>query len=323
MPSPLIVFLDTLTLDRNDLDLEPLKRLGDVIFYPRSTREETRARIAGAEVVLTNKAVVDADILVDACKLRLIAVCATGTNNVDLAAARQKGIAVANVTGYGTQTVAQHALAFILNWATQMHRLVREPMEWTKSPIFTRMDYPVIELSGKSLGLAGTGRIGAEVGRLATAFGMTVRAWARAGAKHPTGGTSDFPRLPLQELFAVSDVISLHCPLTEETRHIINARSLSWMKAGAFLVNTGRGDLVDETALKDALLSGRLGGAGLDVLAEEPPPPDHPLIGLHLPNLMITPHSAWTSREARARLLREAVANIETFLRGEARNRVV
>ncbi len=319
MNSPTIVFLDASTLDRGDLDWNPLHKLGKVTLHPISTPTQIRERTATAEIVLTNKAVLDATVLANAPHLRMISVVATGTNNVDLVAAKKHNICVANVVGYGSASVAQHAMAFILNWATQMHRYVQEPKTWSKSPHFTRLDHPIIELAGKTLGLVGTGKIGSQLGRMAEAFGMKVLAWAREGA---TASKDTWPRLPLRELFQASDVVSLHCPLTDQTRHIINRESLAWMKSGSLLVNAGRGDLVDEAALIEALKSGKLAGAGLDVLSVEPPPPDHALLQYKHPNLMITPHSAWTTFEARARLLKESVANIEAFLKGESRNRV-
>lgn len=307
-------------MNRGDLDFGILQRLGELTLYPTSSPKEIPQRISTAHIVLSNKAFLDAQAIAQAPHLQMIAVCATGTNNVDLKAAKERGIRVTNVAGYGTQTVAQHTMTFILNWATQTHRFVHEPETWAKSPIFTRLDYPVTDLAGKNLGLVGTGRIGNAVGNLATAFGMIVKAWGRQGI---TKTDSLWPRLTLKELFEASDVISLHCPLTDETRHIINRESLTWMKQGAFLVNTGRGDLIDELALKDTLLSGKLDGAGLDVLSIEPPPPNHPLLHLKHPNLMITPHTAWTSKEARTRLFQEVTANIEAFLQGKSRNVVV
>jgi len=319
---PSIVFLDASTLSHGDLDLGVLNHLGHVILYPTSNKNEIIKRIKTAEIVVTNKAILDTEALSHALRLNFISICATGTNVVDLNAAKEKGIRVANVTDYSTSAVAQHTMTFILNWATQIHRYIQEPKLWAKSTTFTRLDYPVIELAGHSLGLLGTGKIGCEVGRLAEAFGMIVRGWARKSSPHPRK-KDPWPRLPLRQLLANSDIVSLHCPLTEETHHVINRQSLRWMKKGAFLVNTGRGGLVDEMALKEALLAGHLGGAGLDVLSIEPPPPNHPLINLQHSNLMITPHSAWTTHEARKRLLQETVINIEAFLKGKTRNCIV
>jgi glycerate dehydrogenase len=320
--NPRIVFLDAGTVDRGDIDWEPLRKLGELTLYPHTAPSETSSRLAGAEIVISNKVLLNAPRLNEATLLRLVAVSATGTNNVDIETARQRQIGVANVAGYGNQAVAQQVLAFILNWATQMHRWVAEPEKWSQSTTFTRLDYPLFELKGRTLGLIGAGRIGSEVGHMAEALGMKVVAWQREGGS-PTALSNGWERLPLRALLETSDIVSLHCPLTPETRHLINRESLSWMKSEAFLVNTGRGDLIDESALADALSRNRLGGAGLDVLSQEPPPADHPLLRLRLPNLLITPHNAWTAQEARQRLMTEVTLNIEAFLQGKARNRVV
>lgn len=321
MNSPTLVLLDTATLHQRDLDFSPLQKFGKVISYPSTSPSETIQRLSEATIVLTNKVPLGKDVFREAKSLRLVAICATGTNNVDLVAARDRGVQVRNVTGYSTRAVAQHTMAFILNWATQMHRFIPEANAWAQSPLFVRLDYPIIELSGRQLGLVGTGRIGKEVGRLAETFGMKIKSWDRLGTI--SSPHTPWPRLPLKDLFQTSDIVSLHCPLTNVTRHIINRESLQWMRSNTFLVNTGRGDLVDESALVEALASGKLGGAGLDVLSAEPPPRHHPLLGLKHPNLMITPHTAWTPLEARKRLLSEVIANIEAFLRGEDRNRIV
>jgi glycerate dehydrogenase len=325
-----IIFLDGATLNRGDLDLQPLSRLGSFLGYPITLPAQTVERIRNAEIVLTNKVRLGRSEIDAAQKLKMIAVCATGTDIVDLEAAKERRIVVSNVAGYSTRAVAQHAFAFILNWATQMHRWVAESSAWSKAPIFTRLDYPLVELSGKSLGLVGTGRIGREVGLIAESMGMKVRALDRE-SKGSNGATSSnisdveccWERLPMKALFEISDVISLHCPLRAETHHLINRETLGWMKKNSFLVNTARGGLIDEVALREALESGRLGGAGLDVLTIEPPPSDHPLLTLRHPNLLITPHAAWTPLETRKRLLAEVVANIEAFRKGEDRNRVV
>jgi glycerate dehydrogenase len=316
---PKIVILDASTLDRGDLDFSSLKKLGDLQAYPRSSEAEIIERCRNAEIVLTNKAKITPPVFDASSSLKLIAVCATGTNNVDLESAKKHGVKVANVAGYSTLSVAQHAFSFILNYATQIHRFSHEPQRWPQSPIFTRLDYPIFELHGKTLGIVGAGKIGTMLGELAETFGMEIQVSGRANSTpHPAG----WPRLPIQNLFETSDVISLHCPLTPETRHLMNAKSFGWMKPNSFLVNTGRGDLIDEEALCEALKSGKLGGAGLDVLSVEPPPPNHPLIQLQHPNLMITPHTAWATLEARKRLLEEVVANIKAFLEGKDRNLV-
>ena len=278
-------------------------------------------RIADAEVVITNKVVLDAATIAASPSLRLIAIAATGTNNVDLATAKERGIQVGNVSGYSTDSVAQHVLTFILNLATNIHRSVADPQAWAQSPIFTRLDYPILQLKDLTLGLVGVGNIGSRVGEIAQSFGMKVQCYARSGGasgKHP-----EWPRISPEDFYASSDVISLHCPLTEATRQCINAETLRQMKPGAFLINTGRGELVDEMALLEALRSGHLGGAGIDVLSPEPPPADHPLLSASLPNLLITPHTAWSSRTARQTLIRGIEANIRAFLdTGETGNRV-
>ena len=317
-----IVFLDACTVSREgDVDLSGLRALGDWTSYEITAPSETVDRIADADVVISNKVVLDAAAISAAQKLRLIAVAATGTNNVDFEAATERGIQVCNVSGYSTDSVAQHVLALILNLATNIHRTIAQPEAWPQSPIFTRLDYPIQQLSELTLGLVGVGNIGSRVGEISEAFGMKVQCYARPDSKvslHP-----EWPRVAADAFFASSDVVSLHCPLTVDTQAFINADSLRQMKPGAFLINTGRGELVDERALLESLRSGHLGGAGLDVLSTEPPSKDHILINTGLPNLLITPHSAWSSRTARQTLIRGVEANIRAFLEtGEATNRV-
>lgn len=317
-----IVFLDASTVSReDDMDLSGLMGLGEWTSHQITAPAEVADRIADAEIVITNKVVISADAMASATKLCLIAVAATGTNNVDLKAAKASNIQVCNVSGYSTDSVAQHALTLILNLSTNIHRAVARPQAWAESPIFTRLDYPILQLSDLTLGLVGVGNIGARVGKIAESFGMKVQCYARPDSKstaHP-----EWPRLERDAFFASSDVISLHCPLTETTRAFINAESLKKMKPGAFLINTGRGELVDETALLESLTSGHIGGAGLDVLCPEPPPADHPLLSVTLPNLLITPHTAWSSHTARQTLVQGIASNIRTFIEGgEAPNRV-
>ena len=318
-----IVFLDASTVSAfHDVDLAPLVALGEWVAYQITTPNETAERIADAEVVISNKVVLDRVQIEAAPKLRLIAVAATGTNNVDLDAAKEAGIQVCNVSGYSTESVAQHTIAMMLSLATSMHRYGNEPMGWAQSPIFTRLDYPVVSLHGSTLGLIGVGNIGGRVGEIAEALGMTIQCYGRPGSSstvHP-----DWPRCSLDELLATSDTISLHCPLTEATRHMINAAALEMMKPGAFLINTGRGELIDESALLESLRSGHLGGVGLDVLSKEPPPADHPLLCADLPQLLITPHTAWSSRSSRQALIERVAENVQGFLKdGVAGNRLV
>lgn len=314
-----IVFLDRSTLDAGDIDFAALEALGEVTYHATTVPAELRGRLAGAEIVLTNKVVIDDGAMAAAPGLRLIQVVATGTNNVDLESARRRGIAVCNVSGYSTPSVAQHTFALLLNLATNVHRLAAEPRRWAESPIFTRLDHPIAELAGRTLGIAGLGEIGRAVARLGEAFGMRVVGLGRPGAPPAADG---WERLPRARFFAECDAISLHCPLTEETRHLVSAQTLGWMKPTAFLINTGRGPLIDEAALLDALKAGRIAGAGLDVLSVEPPAADHPLLDPGLPNLIVTPHTAWASGESRRRLLERVVENLKAFRAGESRNRV-
>ena len=319
--SDTLVFLDRSTTDRGDLDFTALESLGRLVSYPTSTPAETRERVATADIVLTNKVVLGGAEMDAAPRLKLIQVVATGVNNIDLEAARARGLAVCNVSGYSTEAVAQHVFASLLNLVTNVHRFAAEPQRWAASPIFTRLDYPVSELAGKTLGIVGLGSIGRAVARIGAAFGMRVVAYAR-GASDSSG---DIPRLAPEEFFASCDAISLHCPLTPETRHFINAATLAKMKPGAVLVNTGRGDLIHEADLVAALRSGSLRAAAVDVLTPEPPAPDHPFlaaVAAGLDNLFITPHSAWSAVEARQRLLDGIVANLVAFRGGERVNRV-
>lgn len=314
-----IVFLDAATTTREgDIDFGPLEALGELVLYDHSTPDQTAARCADADIILTNKVVLDAAVM-DACSdLKLIQVCATGTNNVDLDAARERGIPVCNVSGYSTAAVVQHTFALILNLVTNVHRFAAEATEWPRSPFFTRLDHPVSELAGKTLGIAGLGTIGSAVADAAEAFGMKVVALARKGATGYPGGNR--PRVQADEFFAHSDLISLHCPLTEDTEKMINAETLALMPDHALLINTGRGPLIDETALVAALEDGAIAGAGLDVLTEEPPAADYPLIlaAAKMPNLLITPHTAWSSVESRRRLMDGVVGNLNAFTAGES-----
>ena len=324
MSKPLrISFLDASTVNAGDIDFGHLRALGELNLYDTTGAGQLRERIADTEVILTNKVELDADAISAAAadSLTLIVICATGVNNVDLDAARENGVAVCNVVGYSTASVAQHAITLLLNLATNVHRYAGEAPVWADSPIFTRLDYPSVELDGKVLGIAGAGNIGCRTGEIGAALGMSVQVLARPGsltAKHP-----EWPRVEDDEFYTTSDAISLHCPLTDSTHQMINGTTLRQMKRGAFLINTGRGQLVDELALADALRSGRIGGAGLDVLSAEPPPADHPLLDPEIPNLLITPHTAWSPRASRWRLMDAVAHNIRSFLAGDPDNRVV
>jgi glycerate dehydrogenase len=314
-----IIFIDRATTDRDDLDFSALAALGNFQSYGLSNEAESAARLASAQIVLTNKALITARVMDAAPSLKLIQVVATGVNNIDLSAARERSLAVCNVAGYSTETVAQHVFACLLNLETNVHRFAAEPHRWAESPHFTRLDYPVGELAGQTMGIIGWGSIGKAVARIARAFGMEVVAYAREGsASHD----SEVRRLAAPEFFAQADVISLHCPLTPETHHVICTESLTLMKTTALLINTGRGDLVDAPALVTALQQGTIRGAAIDVLTPEPPSADHPFLTANLENLFITPHTAWSSRPARQRLLDEIVLNIQAYRAGERRNRV-
>lgn len=297
-------------LVRADLDLTPLTALPvKLVNYPVTTAEQVDERIRNADIVLVNKVVLNAQSLGQAQSLKYVGVLATGMNNVDTDYCQQHNIFVNNVDGYGTNSVAQHAMMLLLNLATsfaptqqQIHR-----GEWSRSPFFCLLDNPVMELADKHLVIVGYGTLGQRFADLARAFGMRVSVAAR-----PT--TQAAGRLPLDELLPQADVVSLHCQLSEQTKQLINAERLSLMKPSALLINTARGGLIDEHALAEALTNGKIGGAGQDTLSVEPPEADHPLLNLSLPNLIITPHSAWSAKEARQRLLNMAVAKLEQFI---------
>lgn len=317
MTSPLhCVFLDHASLDLGDLDLAALREAaGTLTLHPTTAPTDVATRIADADVVLTNKVVLDAATLAAASKLKLILVTATGTNNVDLDAARARGIVVSNCRDYGTPAVAQHALLLMLALRTNFLRYQQEVRAgaWQRSPIFCLMDHPVGELSGQTLGILGHGTLGRAVARLGEAFGMTVRVGQLPGRP------SRPDTVPFDDLLATADILSLHFPLTETTRNLIDAAALARMKPTALLINTARGGLVDEAALADALRAGRLGGAGFDVLAEEPPRHGNPLLADDIPNLIVTPHNAWASREARQRLIDQSAENLVAWQAGAPR----
>ena len=315
-----IVFLDASTVDAGDVDLGQISQLAEGYEeYPVTSADNVVSNIGDADVILTNKVVIPNEVMGECKNLKLICVTATGTNNVDLEAAKARGIAVCNVAGYSTNSVTQHTISMLLNLFSGIHQYAGERAKWAESPIFTRLDYPVSEVSGKVLGIAGLGSIGKSVATVAEALGMKVVGLARGNSSNDPSRT----RLVKQEFFAISDSVSLHCPLTPQTHHLIRAETIGMMKPGAFLINTGRGDLVDEVALAGALKSGRLGGAALDVLSEEPPQADHPLLCPDIPNLIVTPHSAWAAVESRRKLMEEVAENIRAYCRGEERNRIV
>lgn len=262
------VFLDHPSLDLGDLDLEPLRRcFGELQLFDRTTPEQVTERLMGATVAITNKVVIDAAAMAASPELKLILISATGTNNVDLAAARQQGITVCNCQGYGTPSVAQHTIMLLLNLATRLSDYQKAVGDgrWQQATQFCLLDYPIVELQGKTLGLLGHGELGSAVGRLAEAFGMRVL------LGQIPGRPARPDRLPLDQLLPQVDALTLHCPLNEHTRHFIGARELALLKPGAFVINTARGGLIDEQALAEALRNGHLGGAATDVLSVEPP----------------------------------------------------
>ncbi|MFP5504971.1 MAG: 2-hydroxyacid dehydrogenase [Gammaproteobacteria bacterium] len=313
------VVLDLATLHPQDLDLSALRAtLPRWEMHEHTVVADGARRLQEATVAVTNKFPIDAALLARSPKLELICVAATGTNNVDLAAASERGIAVCNVTGYATPSVVEHVFALILS----LQRRLTEQQHaahslWAHQRGFCVLDYPVGELHGKTLGVLGYGELGQAVGRLGAALGMEVLIGQRPGGDDRSG------RVPLNELLRTSDVLSLHCPLTPATRGLIGARELGLMKPSALLINTARGGIVDEAALTNALQHGCLGGAGVDVLIEEPPRHGNPLLLHKLPNLIVTPHVAWASREARQRLVDGLAANVRAWQEGNPHNRVV
>ncbi|MEM1322443.1 MAG: D-2-hydroxyacid dehydrogenase [Bacteroidota bacterium] len=311
-----IVLLDSYTLNPGDLSWAELEALGKVTRYEWSQPSEVRARAAEAEIIITNKVVLDAATIAALPRLRCICVSATGYNNINIAAARAAGIPVCNVSGYSTPGVAQHVFALLLELCNQVGRHNRSVQhgEWTDAGVWCYWQAPLLELQGQTMGIYGYGKIGQEVARIAAAFGMRVL------AKHtrplPTDALAE--RVEEDQFFAESDVISLHVPLTGATEGLINAERLRQMRPNAFLINTGRGGLVVEADLRAALLEGQIAGAGLDVLSAEPPQADHPLLGLD--NCILTPHQAWASLASRRRLMAGLVENIRGFQAGKAQN---
>jgi glycerate dehydrogenase len=311
-----IVVLDGHTLNPGDLSWDELKSIGRCEIHERTPPAEIRQRAADAEILLTNKTEVTREDIQSLPKLRYVGVLATGTNVVDLAAARERNIPVTNVPSYGTQSVAQMTFALLLELTQHVGQHARSVREgaWTRSPDWCYWETPLIELDSLTMGIVGFGNIGRAVSDRAAAFGMRVLVFN----PNPKPAPPFVRFVPLGTLFAQSDVISLHCPLTAETRKLINAESISRMKPGALLLNTSRGALIDEAALANALNSGRIAGAGLDVLSVEPPQADNPL--LCAKNCIITPHIAWATRAARSRLMETAVENIRAFLAGRPQN---
>jgi glycerate dehydrogenase len=312
-----IVVLDAYTLNPGDLSWDGLHSLGSCDIYDRTPPEQMVARALDADAALTNKTVLSREILAQLPRLRYVGVLATGYNVVDVDAARQQGIVVTNVPTYGTRSVAQMALAHLLNLAIHVGQHARGVADgrWSTSADWCYWDQPLVELDGRTIGIVGLGQIGRAMATLCLALGMKVLAYDPQTAGEAPPGVE---LTELDRLFRTSDAVSLHCPLTVENRGFVDAARLAQMKSTAWLINTSRGPLIDETALADALNSGRIAGAGLDVLSTEPPPADHPL--LTAKNCFITPHVAWATKAARQRLLQTAVENVRAFVEGRPVN---
>jgi len=313
------VFLDYDTVSNGDLDTSALAAsVGHLTLY-ESDYSATAERIRDADIVLLNGVKLSREMLQGAPMLRLVALAATGTDNVDLAAAQERGIAVCNVRAYCTASVVQHVWGLILSLNQHVADYARLATDgsWSRNEPLMELRFPIRELNGRAFGVVGWGELGRGVARVAEAFGMRIVIANRRGESlRPY-------RVELDRLLAISDIVSLHCPLNDSTRGLIGARELALMKPSALLINTARGALVDGHALAAALKAGRLGGAGIDVLPQEPPPSGDPLLDPAIPNLIVTPHIAWAARESRQRCLDEAAANIRDFLGGGRRSRVV
>lgn len=307
------VFLDRNSLDLNDLNLESLTAAFEhMTLYSTTEADQVLARIQDADVVITNKVMLDADTIKQSKHLKLILISATGTNNVDLAQAKTQGITVCNCQAYGTSAVAQHTLMLMLALSTsviQYNQAVQQG-QWNKASQFCLLDFPIVELAGKTLGIIGYGELGQTVARLAQAFDMKVLVGAIPNRSLVEG------RMALNELFGQVDYLSLHCPLTVDTQDLIDVEVFERMKPTAFLINCARGGIVNEQALADALRQGKIAGAATDVLSVEPPEHGNTLLNSDIPNLIITPHSAWGSVDARQRIVQQLVENVEAFKNG-------
>ncbi len=313
------VFLDFGTVSNGDLDPGPLERaVPGLVIHQQTAQADVALRVAGCEAIFANKSVIDRATIAANPQLKLVALTATGVDNVDLAVAREAGIAVCNLRDYCTASVAQHVFALLLALTHRVsdYRTLVAEGRWQEAGQFSVFPFPIRELQGRVFGIVGYGTLGKAVAAIARAFGMRVEI-----ANRP-GGTPAAGRRDLDDLLPELDVLSLHCPLNEATRGLVSRERLARMKPDAVLINTARGALVDVNALADALKAGTLGGAGIDVLEREPPPPGHPLIDPSIPNLIVTPHVAWAAREARQRCLDELALNVLSFLSGGRRNRV-
>ena len=310
-----IIILDGFVANPGDLSWEPLMQLGELTVHEYTAPQDVIARIGDAPIILTNKTVISAEVMAACPNLRYIGVLATGYNVVDIAEAKKRGIIVTNVPAYSTPTVTQFTMALLLEIALHVghHSRVVHEGKWSACRDFAFWDYPLMELQGKTIGIVGYGSIGKEVAKVAQAFGMKVLAYSRHGAE-------DF-HTELDDLYAQADIVSLHCPLTAENTGMINAATIAKMKDGVIILNTARGGLINESDLRDALLSGKVYAAASDVTCREPINADSPLLGLD--NMIITPHIAWAATEARQRLLSVAIDNVRQYLADNVQNNVV
>lgn len=313
-----IVILDGFTTNPGDLQWDALFELGNVTVYDRTRSDETVSRARDAEIILTNKSVITEEMMSKLPKLRYVGLLSTGTNVVDIEAAQRRGITVTNVPAYSSDSVAQLVFALLLELCMNvgLHNKAVHDGEWVRSDDFSFTKSPLVELVGKTMGIIGYGSIGKKVAEIATAMGMKVAVYSRT--KKEEHSHEDIQYLELPDLLKQSDVVTLHCPLTDKTSGMINKEALDIMKSTAYLINTSRGPVIDEAAVADALNSGRIAGAGLDVLSTEPPSAENPL--LTAKNCIITPHIAWATSEARVRLIDIAAANLKAFIEGKSVN---
>jgi glycerate dehydrogenase len=312
-----ITVLDAATLANTSLDA--LAQLGNLTCYDLTAQEQVVERSQDADVVISNKVVIDQHAMSKLTNLKLICVAATGTNNIDLSAAKEHNIAVTNVAGYSTPSVVQHTFTLITNLLGNTHRYINDCQQglWQKSPMFCRLDYSFNEIAGKTLAIVGYGSLGKAVADVARAFGANVIISERKGQTPREG------RVSFNDALTKADIISVHCPLTDETRNQIAAAELSMMKPSAIIINTARGGIINEADLADALANNVIAGAGVDVLSKEPAEQENPLALYKGANLLLTPHIAWASQESIVRLVNEIALNIQAFNQGETRNRLV
>lgn len=312
------VILDKDSIDNGDIDFSKINEAcTNIEEYPHTLPNQTAQRISDAEIVITNKVIIDKKHLQQSNKLKLICVAATGTNNVDIGCASKLGIAVCNVTGYASTSVVQHVFGLIITLSRNLHRYTEavKNRRWQQSQHFCLLDYPIQDLYEKKLGIVGYGELGHAVAEAAKCFGMKIL------ISQSLTGKKDADRIPFEELLSMADIISLHCPLTDESRDLINKNTLAKMKNTALLINTARGGIVNENDLWQALIRGQIAGAAVDVLSKEPPG-SSVLIDKPLPNLIVTPHIAWASQKSRQQLVNEIALNIQAFKQGESRNRL-